>query len=120
MKKKELTKAEEQVMQTLWQLGKGGLREITEAMPSPQPHSNTVATLLKILVDKGFVEIQPVGRVNLYLPKRSKEDYSEQTMNYITKAYFNGSFNNVVSFLVKNKNVSIDDLEALIKNLKNK
>lgn len=118
--KKMLTKAEEQVMQTLWRLGKGGLRELTEAMPEPKPHSNTVATILKILAEKGFVNIEPIGRVNLYLPKMSKDEYSEQSMEYIANAYFNGSFSSVISFLVKNKSVSIDDLELLVKNLKKK
>ncbi|MDR1056242.1 MAG: BlaI/MecI/CopY family transcriptional regulator [Prevotellaceae bacterium] len=118
--KKPLTKAEEQVMQTLWKLGKGGLRDVTDAMPEPKPHANTVATILKILAEKDFVTIEPIGRVNLYWPKISKEEYSEQSMEYIAKAYFNGSFSNVISFLVENKNISINDLELLIKHLKNK
>ena len=118
--KKTLTKAEEQLMQTLWRIGKGGLRDITDAMPQPKPHANTVATLLKILAEKKFVSIEPIGRVNLYMPKISKEEYSEQSMEYIAHAYFNGSFSNVISFLVENNNVSIDDLETLVKALKNK
>lgn len=116
--KKMLTKAEEQVMQTLWKLGKSGLREITNAMPDPKPHSNTVATILKILAKKEFVHIEPISRVNLYSPAISKDEYSERSIEHIAKAYFNGSFNNVVSFLVKNKNVSVEDLKLLIKHLK--
>ena len=64
---KVLTKAEEQVMQVLWKLEKGFLREIIDAMPAPKPHQNTVATLLKILVDKEFVSITVLGRQHIYI-----------------------------------------------------
>jgi predicted transcriptional regulator len=117
---KVLTKAEEQIMQVLWKVGKGGLRDIVEAIPEPRPHINTVATILKILTEKGFVGIEPVGRVNLYRPKVSKDKYSKQSIERLVDAYFSGSYSSAISFLVDNKNVSIDDLELLIKNLKNK
>jgi predicted transcriptional regulator len=117
---KVLTKAEEQVMQVLWKVGKGGLRDIAEAMPDPKPHVNTVATILKILTEKGFVCIEPVGRVNLYRQKVSKDKYSKQSMKRLVDAYFSGSYSNAISFLVDSKSVSIDDLELLVKNLKDK
>lgn len=115
---KMLTKAEEQVMQTLWRLKKSGLREITEAMPAPQPHSNTVATVLKILNEKGFVAIEQLGRINSYSPSVSKKEYSKRSIKQLAEGYFEGSFNKVVSFLVDSKSVSVEDLEELIKNLK--
>ena len=118
--KKMLTKAEEQVMQALWKIGKGGLGNITDAMPEPKPHSNTIATILKILSEKGFVQIEALTRVNMYSPEISKKEYSERSMKNIVNNYFNGSFSNAVSFLVENKNLSIDDLELLIETLKNK
>ena len=71
MNQKVLTKAEEQVMQTLWQLNRAGLREVTEAMPEPKPHVSTVATLLKILADKGFVSVEAYARMNFYSPSIS-------------------------------------------------
>lgn len=118
--KKMLTKAEEQVMQVLWKINKGGLGNIADAMPEPKPHSNTIATILKILSEKGFVRIEPLSRVNVYSPEISKRDYSEQSMKNIVNNYFNGSFSNAVSFLVENNNLSIDDLEFLIETLKNR
>jgi predicted transcriptional regulator len=117
---KILTRAEEQIMQSLWKIGKGGLRDIVETMPTPKPHVNTVATILKILIEKGFVRVEPVGRVNLYKPKVTKDKYSKQSMERIVSSYFDGSYSNAISFLVDNRNVTIDDLELLIKNLKNK
>ena len=115
---KLLTKAEEQVMQVLWKLEKGFLREIIDAMPAPKPHQNTVATLLKILVEKEFVSITVLGRQHMYSPLLGKEEYSKRTMKQIVKGYFEGSFSNVVSFMVKENNISIEELEALLAQIK--
>ena len=115
---KILTKAEEQVMQVLWKLEKGFLREIIDAMPVPKPHQNTVATLLKILVDKEFVSITVLGRQHLYTPLVGKDEYSKRTMKQIVKGYFEGSFSNVVSFMVKENNISIEELESLLTQIK--
>ena len=113
-----LTKAEEQVMKVLWKLGSGLLMEIVEAMPVPQPHKNTVATILKTLVDKGFVRIENIGRIHRYHPLVSKDTYSRETLASVAKGYFDGSFTNVVSFLVDEKKLSVKDLELLLQQLK--
>ena len=115
---KVLTKAEEQVMQVLWKLEKGFLREIVDNMPMPKPHQNTVATLLKILVEKEFVTATVLGRQHLYSPSISKDEYSKRTMKQIIKGYFEGSFGNVVSFMVKENNISIEELESLLAQIK--
>ena len=115
---KVLTKAEEQVMQVLWRLEKGFLREIIDAMPAPKPHQNTVATLLKILVDKEFVSISVLGRQHMYSPLVGKEEYSKRTIKQMVKGYFEGSFSNVVSFMVKENNISIEELESLLAQIK--
>ena len=115
---KPLTKAEEQIMQVLWRTGKAYLREIVEAMPNPKPHQNTVATLLKILVEKEFVAIEVLNRHHLYYPLVSKEEYSKRSMKQLVKGYFEGSFSNVVSFLVKENNISVEELEGLLKQIK--
>jgi BlaI family penicillinase repressor len=113
-----LTRAEEQIMKVLWTLENGLLMEIVEAMPSPRPHKNTVATILKTLVDKGFVEIENIGRIHRYHPLISKDNYSKRTLISVAKGYFQGSFPNVVSFLIDEKKLSIEDLEFLLKQLK--
>ena len=115
---KTLTRAEEQIMQTLWKLDKAYLREIVEAMPNPRPHTNTVATLLKILAEKEFVGIEVMNRHHLYFPLVTKEDYSKRTIKQLVKGYFEGSFSNVVSFLVKENNISVDELESLLHQIK--
>ena len=115
---KVLTKAEEQVMQVLWKLESGLLMEIVDNMPAPKPHKNTIATILKTLVDKDFVKIENVGRIHRYHPTISKEDYSKTTLVKVAKGYFAGSFPKVVSFLVEEDKLSISDLELLLKQLK--
>ena len=117
---KNLTKAEEQIMQVIWRLEKAFLREILDELPAPKPHSNTVATIIKILVDKEFVGITVFGRTHQYYPLVSKETYSKSTMKSFVKGYFEGSFSNAVSFMVKENNISLDELELLLKQLKKK
>ena len=115
---KPLTKAEEQIMQVLWKSEKAFLREVVDHMPAPKPHQNTVATLLKILVEKEFVGIHAIGRNHQYYPLVSKDDYSKRTMKQLVKGYFEGSFSNVVSFLVRENNISVEELETLLKQIK--
>lgn len=119
--KKKLTQAEEQIMQALWSLGDGGfLKEIIERLPEPKAHHNTVATLLKILVEKQFVGIENPNRNNFYVPLVSKEAYTQQRIAGITDKFFGGSYANVISFLVDKKQMSVKELELLLKQLKNK
>lgn len=117
---KTLTRAEEQLMQVIWKLNKAFLREILDELPPPKPHTNTVATIIKILVEKEFVGVTVFGRTHQYYPLISKETYSKGTMKSLVKGYFDGSFSNAVSFMVKENNISLDELELLLKQLKKK
>ena len=115
---KTLTKAEEQVMQVIWKLKEGFIRDVMDALPVPRPHQNTIATMLKILVEKEFVGIKVFGRQHQYYPLISKEAYSKATMKNLVKSYFGGSFSDAVSFMVKENNISVEDLESLLQQLK--
>jgi predicted transcriptional regulator len=115
---KVLTKAEEQVMQVVWKVREGFIRDIMEALPSPRPHQNTIATILKILTEKEFVGIKVFGRQHQYYPLVNKEAYSKATMKNLVKGYFGGSFSEAVSFMVKENSISLEDLEALLQQLK--
>lgn len=117
---KPLTKAEEQVMQVIWKLDKAFLREIIDGLPNPKPHNNTVATIIRILVEKEFVGVTVYGRMHQYHPLVSKELYSKSTLKSFVKGYFEGSFSNAVSFMVKENSLSVDELELLLKQLKKK
>jgi predicted transcriptional regulator len=115
---KSLTKAEEQVMQVLWKQGQGFLKDIVEKCTEPRPHSNTVATILKILVEKGFVEYETQGRNNLYKPKISKEDYGKKSIGQLVKGYFDGSPAKLVSQFLSDNKLSVDELEDLLKQIR--
>ena len=115
---KTLTKAEEEVMQVVWKQGKSFLRDVVAEMPEPKPHQNTVATILKILMEKGFVGIEVVGRMHQYYAIVSKEAYSKGRVKSLVKKYYEGSFSNIVSAMVKENNLSIEELELLVKQLK--
>jgi predicted transcriptional regulator len=116
---KSLTKAEEQVMQILWQLKQGFLKDIMDGMPEPKPHSNTVATILKILIDKSFVNYEVQGRNNLYKPAVSKAEYGQKSINQLVKGYFEGSPAKLLSHFVNDNKLSQEDLEALMEQIKN-
>lgn len=116
--KKPLTKAEEQIMQALWKIEKGFLKDIIDALPKPKPHSNTVATILKILIDKKFVAIEVFGRSNQYYPSVPKEEYKHNSIKTLVEGYFEGSFSNAVSFMVDKHKLSVADLELLLKQIK--
>lgn len=116
---KPLTKAEEEIMQVLWQLEQGFIKDIVDEMPEPKPHYNTVSTIIKILEDKGFADHESFGKSNRYFPVVKKEDYSKRSMNRLVKGYFEGSFSNMLSFFAKEKDISIEELESILKELKN-
>ncbi len=112
---KELTKAEEQVMQAIWKIGQGFANEIIAAYPEPRPAYNTVLTIIKILENKGFVTHETFCRNNRYTPTISKEDYSKRYLGSVVERYFNNSYLDLVSAFAKKENFSIEELEALRK-----
>lgn len=120
MKIQTLTKAEEQIMQYLWKLEKGFLKDILDLFPEPKPHTNTVSTILKVLKEKDFVDYNVIGRQHEYFALISKEQYSGKTMKSLVKNYFKGSYKSAVSFLVEENQMSVEDLEMLLNELKNK
>lgn len=118
---KQLTKAEEEVMQHLWELGEGNVAAIIDRMSSPKPAYNTISTIIRILENKEFVSHRKEGKGYIYFPVVRKEEYSNQSLNKLMNNYFNGSFRNMVSFFVKKNDMNIEDLETILKEInKNK
>ena len=116
---KELTKAEDQVMQILWKIQKGFVKDIIEEMPNPKPAYNTVSTIIRILETKGFVDHKAYGKTHEYFPQITKEKYTKFYLNNLIKGYFNGSFHNLVSFFAKENKMDAHDIEKLLEELKN-
>ncbi len=118
---KQLTKAEEQIMQVLWILKEASVKEVINELPEPKPAYNTVSTIIRILESKGFVSHKPKGRGFIYHPIVEKSSYSNQTIHKLVDGYFNGSFKSMVSFFVKKNGMNMDELESILKEInKNK
>jgi len=116
---KELTKAEDQVMQILWDLKSGFVKDIVEQMPEPKPAYNTISTIVRILEAKGFVDHKAYGKTHEYFPLISKEKYTKFYLNNMLKGYFNGSFQNLVSFFAKENKLDSKAIEKLLDEIKN-
>lgn len=117
-KMKQLTKAEEEVMQMLWKLEKCNVAAIIEELPEPKPAYNTVSTIVRILESKGFVDHEKEGKGYLYFPVVKKSDYSNQSINKLVDGYFQGSFKSMVSFFMKKNDMSLKELESILKDIK--
>jgi BlaI family transcriptional regulator, penicillinase repressor len=115
---KVLTRGEEEIMQALWKIGAGFLKDILELIDEPKPHSNTIATLLKILVEKGFVTYEVMGRNNYYRPLVTKSAYGKKTLQQLVKGYFEGSPLNLVSQFVRDEKLSVEEMEELLKQIR--
>ena len=117
VKMRELTKAEEQVMQAIWNIGQGFANEIMAAYPEPKPAYNTVLSIIKILEKKGFVKHETFCRAHRYTAVISKEDYSHRYLGSVVERYFNNSYLDLVSAFAKKENFSIEELEEMRKTI---
>jgi BlaI family penicillinase repressor len=110
---KQLTKAEEEVMQHLWQQQKAFVKEIVAEFPEPKPAYNTVSTIVRILEKKGYVGFKSYGKSHQYFPLVTKDAYSKQSLSKMVSNYFEGSFKEMVSFFVKDENISVSELTEI-------
>lgn len=116
---KQLTKAEDQVMQILWEIKKGFVKDILDKMPNPKPAYNTVSTIVRILEKKGFVGYTAYGKTHEYYPVINKNDYRSFYLKSMISSYFGGSFERLVSFFAKDNDMDIREMEELLKNVQN-
>ena len=112
---KQLTKAEEQIMQILWTLKEGIVKQVVDGFDEPKPAYTTVATVLKVLEKKGFVDHKTIGNTHLFYPAVSKKDYTKFQFGSLLKYYFNGSFPKMATFFARENNLSIEELEEMMK-----
>jgi BlaI family penicillinase repressor len=117
--KKELTKAEEQIMQAIWAVGKGFAKDIHEQLEEPRPAYNTVLTVIRVLVQKGFVEFKTYGKSNEYYPMITKDVYSGQRIQSLKENYFGNSNAKLLSFFMKENNLDLQDLNEMLEIIKN-
>lgn len=122
MEFKELTRAEEQLMQVLWQLNKAYVKDIIEQLPEPKPAYNTVSTIIRILETKGFVAHTAYGKSHEYHPLVSKEQYKDFAASKLLNGYFDNSVKRMFSFFVQKEKINLkeaDELMKLIEKFKN-
>jgi len=120
---RELTKAEEQVMLILWEMKEGLVKEVIDKMEPPKPAYNTVSTVIRVLEGKGFIDHKAVGNTHIYFPLITEEQYKHFALDKVMNNYFENNYQSLVSFLVKEKNMDLtelDELIALAEKLKNK
>jgi len=117
---KKLTEREEQIMQVIWQKDEAFIRDVVERLPKPKPHYNTVATIVKILVKKGFLKSEKVGNTDRYSPKVSIEDYRKEDIKDIKKKYFGNSLPKMMAHFAKQEKLSDQEIKELVAIIKSK
>jgi len=110
---KSLTKVEELVMQILWKLETAYLKDIADSFTDPKLAYTTVSTMVRILIDKGFIGYNTHGSVREYYPKVKQEEYLKTQFNGVLKNYFKDSFSSFASFYTDDENISLDELKEI-------
>lgn len=110
---KEITKAQEEILKALWKINEGAVSDVLDALPDPKPAYNTVATVIKVLEKKEYVSHKTFGKTNVYYPLVTETEYAKYLLKDTAKGFFNGSLNQMVSFFMKNKDLSLNELEEL-------
>jgi BlaI family transcriptional regulator, penicillinase repressor len=114
---KEITKAQEDILKVIWEINEGAVSDVLAKIPEPKPAYNTVATVIKVLENKGYISHKTFGKTNVYYPIIEKKEYTKFVFKDYFKSLFNGSLNQAVSFFVQEKkDVSLQELEE-IKNI---
>lgn len=117
---KELTRAEEEIMQILWKTGGGFVKDLIPHFPDPKPAYNTVSTIIRIMVQKEFVGFESFGNTHRYYPLITKDEYAKKYLSHFIKHYFGNSYQHLVSFMAKEKKISLNDLDELMKETSSK
>lgn len=120
---KELTKAEEQVMQILWKLEKAFVKDVLEELPAPKPAYTTVSTIIRILEQKGFVGYTAYGKSHEYYPLISRDAYRRFITRDLIQDYFSGSLKNLVSHFADKEKMNareVDEIMHILENIKKK
>jgi len=115
MEIKDLTKAEEQIMQIVWQIEKGFVKDVMDHLPEPRPAYNTVSTIIRILEVKGFIDHETFGKAHKYYPLISKEDYKRHATEKLLGNYFENSVESMFSFFVKEEKLDLSDVDEILK-----
>lgn len=114
----KLAKREEQIMQVFWDLNEAFIKEVIPHLPDPKPHYNSVATIVKILEEKGFLGHEIFGNLYQYYPLITKEEYQKHAMKDFVKQYFGNSYPRMLAFFAKEEKLSEADFKEILKTIK--
>lgn len=114
-REKELTRAELQIMQILWDIGGGFVNDIIDRIPGQKPAYNTVSTIVRILEKKGFVAHDSFGKSHRYQPLITKAEYTDKYMSSVLNNFFGDSVTQMVSFFSNNEKISLSETDEIIK-----
>lgn len=115
---KELTRAEAQIMQVLWRLERGLVKDILDELPEPRPAYNTVSTIVRILEKKGFVSYKAYGKTHEYFPLVSMNEYRRASVKSLVNRYFGNSYQELVSFFARDRSLTLAELEEIQSSLR--
>lgn len=113
-----MTKAEEEVMQILWRIKRGFIKDLLEKFDEPRPAYSTVSTIVRILIEKGFIDYKAYGRTHQYFPVISKDDYKKSRLSSLARNYFSNSYQKMVSFFAREDSLTIKDMEEIMEMMK--
>lgn len=117
MEIKDLTRAEEQIMQVVWQLENAFVKEVIDLLPMPKPAYNTVSTIIRILEVKGFIGHKAFGKAHQYYPLISKEAYKRHATQKLLGGYFENSVERMFSFFVKEEKLDLSNVDEILKKI---
>ncbi len=116
---KKLTQKEEKIMNIFWEKGPMFVKELKALYSDQKLHYNTLSTIVRSLEEKGFIDHEQFGNTHRYFPALSREEYKKKTLGNVVKKYFDNSYKNVVSLLVEEENISLEELKKLIDEIEN-
>lgn len=116
---KHLTNREEEIMELFWEKGALFVKEIIEMFAEPKPHYNTISTIVRLLEDKDFIDHEQFGNTYRYYANISREEFSKNTLKKMISKYFDQSYSSVVSMFVREENITIEEIQELIRKVEN-
>ena len=112
---KKLSRAEEEVMHILWDMGQGFVRDVIDHMPNPKPPYNTISTIIRVLEKKDFLSHRQYGNTYEYFPLVSRDEYARVYFNSFLKGYFHNSFSKMAAFFIRENNLSLKELDEIMR-----
>lgn len=117
---KRLTSKEEEILSYFWANGPLFVKELLELQEEPKPHYNTLSTTVRLLEEKGYIGYKVYGNTHQYYALVSEDEYRTKTLKQVVDKYFGNSYTRVVSTLIEEEKLTIDELQELIQQIKNK